>query len=134
MCVRVCVLALMFISKETLNYSERLKQAQLPAGWPRKREDTSQDRPKNTKQSQMRSPEEYTPASSGKKEARRERNRGGRGRERERKRGMKNEALKQTGLRQQRALPTRPSLGDTLGILGNAVRHATAHWPPDWLL
>lgn len=47
---------------------------------------------------------------------------------------MKNEALKQTGLRQQRALPTRPSLGDTLGILGNAVRHATAHWPPDWLL
>lgn len=81
----------------------------------------------------MRSPEEYTPASSGKKKPGGRETEGG-GEERERKRGMKNEALKQTGLRQQRALPTRPSLGDTLGILGNAVRHATAHWPPDWLL
>lgn len=42
----VCACVLMFISKETVNYSERLKHAQLPGGWPRKREDTSQDRPK----------------------------------------------------------------------------------------
>lgn len=40
--MHACVFVLMFISKETLNYSKRLKQAQLP----RKREDTSQDRPK----------------------------------------------------------------------------------------
>lgn len=46
---------------------------------------------------------------------------------------MKNEASSQTGLRRNHTLPTQQSLGDTQGILGNAVRHATAQWPPDWL-
>lgn len=54
--------------------------------------------------------------------------------ESEREHQMKNEASSQTGLRRHHTFPTQQSLGDTQGILGNAVRHATAQWPPDWLL
>lgn len=114
MCVRAYVYfkrdTQLFRATETAAASQRMaeKEGRYLAG-----------QAKETKQSQMRSLEE-------------EKRRGKE--KRERKRGMKNEALKQTVLRQQRTLPTRPSLGDTLGILGNAVRHATAHWPPDWLL
>lgn len=49
-------------------------------------------------------------------------------------REMKNEASLQTGRRQHHILPVQQSLGNTQGILGNAVRRATAQWLPDWLL
>lgn len=74
MCAHVCRLVLMFISKETPNYSERLKQAQLPRGTAEKEGRYLAGQAKETKQSQMRSPEEYTPASIGEKQPR-----GGRG-------------------------------------------------------
>lgn len=88
MCVRACVLVLMFISKETLNYSERMKQVQLP----RKRDDTSQDRPKkqnNHKCVRQRNTRQLA-AEKRSQEGEKERWEGNR----EGKRGMKNEALK----------------------------------------